>query len=377
VESDANLVCACLPLLTKTYSAPLAWTLPICFSLRLMNSEAALVSQLRAWFGGKTAYNTSSKTSTIVEKNSMIDFTSRQLRAFLLVAQHRSFTRAAGALFITPSGLSVLVRELENQLGVRLFERTTRHVAPTPSGRELLATVQRNLQELDRTLSQVSQTKGGGPVLSVGAPPFYAQGGLAPAIKAFRTRRPELRFQVFDGDGATTLRKVESGELDMGLGFFFKHVPGIRRTLLFRFSLMVIRAATPQASVRPTVAWSSLKGERFVTLHPTLPLQQFLDKHLARAGVIYQPSLVLNNLHTVIAMVEAGVGAAIVPSFALSECRNHGLSVSHLVKPVVHLDAYQIRRGGRKLHPIAEEFTAFLKNYIVEWAQKSGLSSKP
>ena len=46
----------------------------------------------------------------------MIDFTSRQLRAFLLVAQHRSFTRAAGALFITPSGLSILIKELENQL---------------------------------------------------------------------------------------------------------------------------------------------------------------------------------------------------------------------------------------------------------------------
>jgi hypothetical protein len=62
-----------------------------------------------------------------------------------------------------------------------------------------------------------------------------------------------------------------------------------------------------------------------------------------------------------------------VSKFALSECRNRGLIVSHLVKPVVHLDAYQIRKGGRKLHPIAEEFTTFLKNYIVEWAGKSDL----
>lgn len=304
----------------------------------------------------------------------MIDFTSRQLRAFLLVAQHRSFTRAAGALFITPSGLSVLIRELENQLGVRLFERTTRHVALTSSGSELFAAAKRNLQELDNSLSRIAQTlRDESPLLSVGAPPFYAEGGLAPAIKAFRTRRPELRFQVFDGDGATTLRKVESGELDIGLGFFFKHVPGIRRALLFRFSLMVIRPGSPNASGLPTVAWSSLKGERFVTLHPSLPLQQFVDKHLARAGVSYQPSLVLNHLHTLIAMVEAGMGAAIVPSFALSACRNHGLLVSHLVKPVVHLDAYQIRKGGRKFSPVAEEFTTFLKTYIVEWARKSGL----
>src|SRR5271167_979992 len=50
-----------------------------------------------------------------------MDFTSRQFRAFLLVAQHRSFSRAAEALYITPSGLSVLIRELETQLGFRLF----------------------------------------------------------------------------------------------------------------------------------------------------------------------------------------------------------------------------------------------------------------
>jgi DNA-binding transcriptional LysR family regulator len=178
----------------------------------------------------------------------MIDFTSRQLRAFLLVAQHRSFTRAAGALFITPSGLSVLIKELENQLGVRLFDRTTRQVALTAFGTELLTAVQHNLHELDRSLSHIAQTVG--PSLSVGAAPLWAAGGVAQAIKAFHPHRPELRLQVFDGDTATTLRKVESGELDIGLGFFFKHVPGIRRIPLFRFSLMVIRAIP---GVRPPV----------------------------------------------------------------------------------------------------------------------------
>jgi LysR family transcriptional regulator, carnitine catabolism transcriptional activator len=62
---------------------------------------------------------------------------------FLLVAQHRSFTRAAGALFITPSGLSLLIRELENQLGASLFERTTRQVLLTRAGSQLLNTVER------------------------------------------------------------------------------------------------------------------------------------------------------------------------------------------------------------------------------------------
>ena len=94
------------------------------------------------------AYNSNSIYLMIVEQYSMIDFTSRQLRAFLLVAQHHSFTRAAGELLITPSGLSVLIREMENQLGVRLFDRTTRQVVLTTAGTQLLGVVQRNLQEL-------------------------------------------------------------------------------------------------------------------------------------------------------------------------------------------------------------------------------------
>jgi len=307
----------------------------------------------------------------------MIDFTSRQLRAFLLVAQHRSFTRAAGALFSTPSGLSLLIKELENQLSVRLFERTTRQVTLTKSGTELLVAVQRNLHELENSLAQVARTKDAlGPSLSVGVPPFWAAGVVAQAIKAFRPRRPELRLQVFDSDSATTLPKVESGELDMALGFFFKHVPGIRRTPLFRFSLMAIRANSERDSSPSSVTWASLKGEKFVAMQPSLPLQQFVDRHLAKAGIGHRSSLVLNYLHTQIAMVEAGQGIAIVPSYTLPECRKRGLTINPLLKPKAHLDFYQIRNGGRKLSPLAEEFNAFLKNYIVTWAGKSGLLSK-
>jgi LysR family transcriptional regulator, carnitine catabolism transcriptional activator len=239
-------------------------------------------------FRTQKTYNSSSIYFTIVEEYSMIDFTSRQLRAFLLVAQHRSFTRAAGALFITPSGLSVLIREMENQLGVRLFDRTTRQVILTTAGTQLLGVVQRNLQELESAMSGIGQPAETGESLSFGAPPSWSAGALAQAIKEFRVRHPGLRLRVFDADTATTTQKVEAGELDMGLGFFFKHLPGIRRIPLLRFSLMVIRPKA--ASHRGATIWSALKGEKIVALQPTLPLQQLVDKQLARAGVVYQPA---------------------------------------------------------------------------------------
>src|SRR5215831_19454041 len=87
----------------------------------------------------------------------MIDFSSRQLRAFLLVAQHHNFTRAAEALFITPSGLSLLIREFENQLGFRLFDRTTRHVSLTAEGAELIAAARRSLEDFDSAMLRIRE----------------------------------------------------------------------------------------------------------------------------------------------------------------------------------------------------------------------------
>jgi DNA-binding transcriptional LysR family regulator len=90
-----------------------------------------------------------------------MDFTSRQLRGFHLVAEHRSFSRAAEALFITPSGLSMLIRDLEQQLGFRLFDRTTRHVQLTPLGAELLAVSQRSVEAFDTVVARLRRTARG------------------------------------------------------------------------------------------------------------------------------------------------------------------------------------------------------------------------
>jgi LysR family transcriptional regulator, carnitine catabolism transcriptional activator len=104
---------------------------------------------------------TSSELSRSIDKLSSMEFTSRQLRAFHLVAHHQSFARAAEAMLITPSGLSVLIRELERQLGFRLFDRTTRQVALTTHGSQLLATTQPALRALEAAMSRIEQAAKG------------------------------------------------------------------------------------------------------------------------------------------------------------------------------------------------------------------------
>ena len=303
----------------------------------------------------------------------MVDFSSRQLRALVLVAHHRSFARAAEALYITPSGLSVLIRELETQVGFRLFDRTTRHVAPTVQGAELVQVARRTLDDLDATVSRLEQSAArGSESLSLGAPPLIAANILPGAIKEFRAHRPELRIRLFDANHLTILQMVEAGELDMGLGAFFGPAPTPRRTPLFRFSLMVIRPDTNDASRRATTTWSALEGETIVSLPAASPLQQLTDKHLKRAGITHQGP-VMNSLDTQIAMVEAGEGIAVIPSYGVPACRNRQVIMSRLINPVVSLQFSQVSARGKRLPPGAEDFTSFLQHHIARWAGRAGV----
>jgi DNA-binding transcriptional LysR family regulator len=302
-----------------------------------------------------------------------MEVSTRQLRAFRLAAQHHSFARAAEALFITPSGLSVLIKELESRVGFRLFDRTTRHVDLTPNGREFLAVIQRSLEELDAAIATIGRaSKRNQQSISLGTTALVAANILPPAMREFRKRRPDVQIRLFDADLPTLIQMVEAGKLDMSLGIF-KAMPDVRREPFFRFSLMVARPAKDEIQPRKTTTWAALEGETVISLSPGHPHQQLIDRHLAKAGVRVQSGLIVNLLDTQIALVEAQEGIAIIPSFGIPACRNRMITTSQLINPVVRLDFHMISRRGIELPPGAEEFTAFLKSYIATWAGRAGV----
>jgi LysR family transcriptional regulator, carnitine catabolism transcriptional activator len=303
-----------------------------------------------------------------------MEFTSRQLRAFHLVAEHLSFARAAQALFITPSGLSVLIREFETQLGYRLFDRTTRSVRLTRSGSDLLDATRRHLDELDEAMARVGRSaRGQRQTVTLGTTPMVAANVLPSALREYRRRRPELRVRVFDADQDTVLGEVQAGRLDGGIGVF-KSVRGLRRVSCFRFSLVVIRARRHgEASVPVPVPWSALDGETVIALSASSPHQQLIDQRLAKAGVKVETISVTNLLDTQMALVEADEGIAIVPSFGLPACRNRQVRMSPLVDPVVEMEFHQITQRGRTLPEGTDEFLAFLKSYVSVWAHQAGV----
>jgi LysR family transcriptional regulator, carnitine catabolism transcriptional activator len=132
-----------------------------------------------------------------------------------------------------------LIKELESQVGFRLFDRTTRSVDLTPHGSELLGVIQKNLEELDAAISSIGHhAMRGYQPLSHGTTPLVAANILRPAMREFRKQRPDVGIQLFDADLPTLTGMMESGRLAMSLEIF-NAIPSVRREPFFRFSLMV------------------------------------------------------------------------------------------------------------------------------------------
>ena len=298
-----------------------------------------------------------------------MNITSRQLKAFLLTARHQSFSRAAEQLYITQSGMSVLIRELEEQLGFRLFDRTTRRVTLTEFGHKFLPIADRSLLELESAAVNIGRSASvARRQLTIGAMPFIANKLLPVAIREYAQHDPQLQIVLRDVDRSRLVAMVGTGELDGGVGCFVEQLPDVRRTLLHRFSFMAIRAQTKDWGMAPPLRWRELADARLLGAPADDPVQQLIERTLQRCGRREPTDLAFNFLETTIAMAEAGAGIAVVPSFAVPSCIEHKLAIHPLVEPVVSVDFQQIMDRGRKLPPGAEEFNEFLKAYVAQWA---------
>ena len=299
-----------------------------------------------------------------------MNITSRQLKAFLLTAHHQSFSRAAERLFITQSGMSVLVRELEDQLGFRLFDRTTRRVTLTEYGSKFLPIADRSLLDLEAAATNIGRSATAADrQLAIGAPPLIASKLLAAAIGEYAKRDPELRISLHDGERTKLSAMVAAGTLDVCIGCFLQPVPGVRRTPVYRFSLMLVEPAERAGDAARPMRWSEIGERPLLGLPAEHPVQQVVDLHLQDIGRRSAPQMVFNYFETQIAMVEAGAGSAVLPTFAVPACLGRRVALHPLTDPVVPIELYQIVSRGKKLPAAAEAFTRFLRNYIAEWAE--------
>lgn len=284
-----------------------------------------------------------------------MNVSTRQLQAFLSIARLGSFTRAAEEIFLTQAGLSLMLKDFETQVGARLFDRTTRSVRLTPAGEALLPTARRMMADWDSATSNLGRLSAEAEHrVSLAATPLIASSVLPLWLQAFHGTHPGVRVSVSDLDRRQILAGIEAGELDLGIGAFFRPATGIDRQLLARFDMVLVRAKASNAKSRGRgfeanrkVKWSALESQGLVVLPNDNPIQKLVDAQLRAQEISTRRTAALQNIQAMISMVEAGHGMAVLPGFVVPACGRYEVTVHALVEPAVPVDFFAVSMKGR------------------------------
>jgi DNA-binding transcriptional LysR family regulator len=287
--------------------------------------------------------------------------TLRQLRAFAAVAETGSFAAAARRLFVTPSALSLLVKELEAGLKVRLFDRTTRSTVLSRAGTEFYPLARKVLDDLQQAVEStqdlVQKRRG---TVRVACTPLYASTTLPEVIQSYRERYPGIAVYLLDSLNEQALARVAGGEADLAIAPQRPAPADLVQESLFRDRIWLICRPDHPLAARQRVTWTQVLGEPFVSLTRdfTTRLQADLLRHSDQ--LLLHPAHEVSLITTALGMVQWGYGVTAQPGRSLQLLAPFGLVARPIVAPVVHRHLSVFTKRGQALSPAAASFRDFL-----------------
>lgn len=289
------------------------------------------------------------------------NLTLQQLEAFVQIVATGSFRAAATHIGVSQPALSRTIRQAEQTLQARLFDRDTRNVEITAIGQELLPIAQRILLEFDNSFGELGQFLQGriGRVSIVALP--SAGAALIPrAIAAFRTQHPQAEFTLTEAPADALLAAIDEGRADFGLSVR----PTPDRRLRYRHMIndpmvLLCRRDDPLAA-KESVPWSVFATRPFIASQVSSSIRPITDAALLRLSV--SPALEYPSVSACGALVGAGLGITALPRMALDLVRMEELAAVPLVRPQINRSIGLITRIGRTLPPVGHAFIETLLN---------------
>jgi DNA-binding transcriptional LysR family regulator len=298
----------------------------------------------------------------------MFNFDINDLVAFRAVADLGNFRRAATSMHISQPAFSRRIEKLEQALGVRLLERTTRHVSLTAAGRDFARKVRHLLGELDNALlgtrgvaaSRMSE-------VTIACIPSTVNYFLSSVILRFHEQRPKVRVRFLDEGAGDVLTAVARSDADFGITFMGTQEIDLEFQPLFEERFVAACRHDHPLAKKKQIKWSDLAEYDYISIGKKSGNRLLLDQTLA--GVAEKPLSVYETQHgsTMLGLAAAGLGVAVVPSISLPD--KHPLLVSiPLTDPTVARKIGLIRRRHNVLHPSAQR----LYDLCMEMAPYNG-----
>lgn len=289
--------------------------------------------------------------------DAMNNVTLKQLRTFVAVAEAGRFRLAAEAVNLTQSAVSILIKELENQLDVSLFDRHTRFVGLTDAGRRLMPLAKDILERVDGAVTSmvdISSLKTGH--VTIASAMVLAATYLPSRIASFIAKYPDIRIDLRDVSEDDIRPLLINGEADIGVGTSRFLEQEINEKELFVDHLALFCKADDPLAGKKIVSWTDFNNRAFVALTPENPLQRRIDELLSLNGVTTRRQFTVRLSTTLLALVNEGLGIGILPSGSKGLSPMTNIVMRPITDQIVPRQVVALTLRERALSPAARTF---------------------
>lgn len=296
-----------------------------------------------------------------------MDLNLRDIRALVAVADTGSFTRAAQRLNLSQPALTVQIRRLEEAVGARLFDRNSRNVALTPTGRELLPLLRKSLNDMENVLRDARALgEGGSGTIRLACLPTFAASMLPELIIGMKREVPRVAFQIRDVVASAVNALVRSEEADIGLTGGEVADPLLEVLYAGVDRLVAVCPRGHALAKKRRIGPADLAREPLVLTAPGISVRAVVDAALGATGETLEIACEPTYMMTAVAMVRGGLGVTILPETAREVRAEPGLVVKAIDHPAFVRPVALIRKKGRTLPAVTEHFVERLRAAIAQ-----------
>lgn len=268
-----------------------------------------------------------------------MSFTHKQLKAFVAVCKHRSFAEACGELHLSQPALSITVRNLEEQLGGPLLQRTTRSLSLTPEGEAFYPVARRLLEDwhnaFDEMHNRFALRRGR---LAVACMPSFAATEFPSIMAEYHRLHPEVDLSLEDIVMEDVITAITTGRVELGIAFEQEPHEDIQYDRLFVDEALIALPPDHHLAKQKSVSWQQLQVEPFISLNKRSGFRSSIDEVQMRLNTVPERIYEANQLTTVGRMAVEGLGLCIVPGFCSGQMQLMGLTC-------LPFRAHKLRRG--------------------------------
>lgn len=292
----------------------------------------------------------------------------RQLKAFLAIAEAKTFTAGARRVNVTQAAISMQIRQLEDEVGLQLFTRTPRRVILTEAGEYLLDRARKILREHDTALAEIAELGGveHGRLRIGSASAEFATMQLPHILQGLREEFPNSELAVSAGTSQTLVDKIMHGEIDIAFVSLPVENSSITTDLLFSDEIVAIaHPSHPMANER-YISAAALAGEKLILGERGGNTRRMIDDFFNAANVRPNITMELSRQEAINQMVENNLGVGTAGSKTIANEIREGRLTSWMIEGAeINWELGLARLRGGYFSPIAKEFVGLCKESFV------------